>query len=143
LYNDYHSKFNLFITRAPKDISKITYYDAVNFYITDKYKEALDKCKLLLQKDPSNMDYRFLFALTLNESGLTGQAKQVYLPLIRESLNVKNDMIYAVSTWHVSLIYLKEEKPDSSLFYLNTLRPEDNLFVDLNITEELRKILMK
>jgi len=142
LYNEYYKKFNLFVTRAPKPVSKIYYYETVNLYITNQYEEALDRCRLLLQKDPSNMDYRFLYALTLTESGLTDQAKQVYIPLVNESLG-KNDMIYAVSTWHVILIYLKEEKPDSSIYYLNTFRTEDNLFADPDRVEELKNKLMK
>lgn len=141
MYKEYYKKFNLFVTRAPKPVSKIYYYETVNLYITGQYAEALDRCKLLLQKDPSNMDYRFLYALTLTESGLTDQAKQVYIPLVNESPG-KNDMIHAISTWHVSLIYLKEEKPDSSLYYLNTFPLEENLFVDPDIIEELRNKLI-
>ena len=142
LYKDYYQKFNLYVTRGPKDYSKFKYFEGVNLYITGKYEESIGICRNLLQGDPSNMDYRFLHALTLMESGLTDQAKQVYLPLIKESIG-KNAMIYAISTWHVSLIYLKEDKPDSSLFYLKTFRLEDNLFVNLHKAEELRKVLMK
>jgi hypothetical protein len=135
LYSKHYQTWQFLRTRNIQDMDPL-YNHALNTFGEGDYQQSAKIAGQLTDRDPDNLDVRFLYALSLQELGYLENAAEQYRVLVEESKG-RNEMIRPVSAWYLGLIYIKQELPDSAQHYLEIARDEGSIFVGREKVEEV------
>lgn len=137
LYASYHEKYEYELFRSDRTMDK-DYLRAVENYNEDEYQASIRISQQIISKNPAHMEARFIYALSLQESGIIDEAVEQYHILLTETEG-KNERIYPLSAWYLGLCYVLEEEPLQALKYLEIARDNAGLFLDRDEVGELMR----
>ncbi|MFW5877852.1 MAG: hypothetical protein ACOCUP_01940 [bacterium] len=139
LYARYHEKYEYELFRSDRTMDK-DYLHAVENYNEDDYQASIRISQQIISENPAHIEARFLYALSLQESGIIDEAMEQHHILLAEAEN-KNERIYPLSAWYLGLCYVLKEEPLQALKYLEIARDNAGLFLDRDeVGELMRKV---
>lgn len=137
LYARYYEKYQFELSRS--DIKgENSYIRAVENYNEGNYEASMNIGRQILDNNPDHPEARFVYALSLQETGLIDEAIEQYRPLV-EKASGRNERIKALSAWYLGLCYVLEEEPVKALEYLNIAKENAGMFLDENEVDELMR----
>ncbi len=141
LVKQYYKPYEYFVTRsAPAD--QVQFYNAINAYMSGNYSTGAGICREILDAEPQNPDFSFLYALNLMGLDSMQTAIQQF-KVVNDLPGDKEGRLYISAHWYASLCYISVGKADSALIELEKLKGIDNLFILEEKVEELKAELKK
>ena len=137
LYAQYYEKYQFEFSRSDQ-VGESSYIRTVENYNEGNYEASINMSREILENNPDHIETRFIYALSLQETGLIEKAIEQYRPLVEESAG-RNERIYPLSAWYLGLCYLLKEETLKALEYLNIAKENAGIFLDEDEVEELMR----
>ncbi len=138
LYAQYYEKYQFEFSRSEHLDAGSTYIRAVENFNEGNYETSIDMSSEILNNNPDHTEARFIYALSLQETGLIDEAIEQYGQLVEESAG-RNERIHPLSAWYLGLCYVLKEEPMKALEYLNIAKDNAGIFLEGKEVEELMR----
>ncbi len=136
LYAQYYEKHQFELSRSDQQEESSSYIRALEYYNENNYETSMSISLEILQNNPDLVEARFIYALSLQETGSIEEAIEQYRILVEESAG-SNERIHPLSAWYLGLCYVLKEEPMKALEYLNIAKQNAGIFLDVEEVEEL------
>ena len=138
LYAQYYEKYQFELSRSDQQAESRSYIRALEYYNEGNYENSMSISRQILENNPDHIEARFIYALSLQETGLIDEAIEQYRPLVEESAG-KNERIHPLSAWYLGLCYILKEESMKALEYMNIAKQNAGIFLDVEEVEELMR----
>ena len=135
LYAKYYSPLEYNITRSEINLAE-GYFNAIEYYNEGRYAESAELIGIILENEPGNREYRFLYALSLQGNREIDRAMEQYRLLLDSG--EKDEKYTPLSAWYLGLCYLLKGDKDSADHYLEIAAEEGGMWIDREKVEEIR-----
>ena len=121
LFNKYYSSEQVNISRS----SNANIVEAVRYYQSGQYVNAIDQFKDLLEKDASNIAVRFYLGVSYVETKNFNKAIESFRYIISD----QDNLYIEHAEWYLGLCYLKNEEMDKAINQFTIIaESEDNYY---------------
>lgn len=121
LFNKYYSSEQVNISRS----SNTNIVEAVRYYQSGQYDNAIDQFKDLLEKDASNIAVRFYLGVSYVETNNYDKAIKSFRHIISD----QDNLYIEHAEWYLGLCYLKNEEMDKAINQFTIIaQSEDNYY---------------
>ena len=131
LFEQYYTSEQVNISRS----SNTNIVEAVKFYQSGQYDQAIDQFKDLLEKDKSNIAVRYYLGVSYMETQKYDKA----IESLRYIISDQDNLYVENAEWYLGLCYMKNEEMDKAINQFTIIaESEDNYY-----SEKAKKVLSK
>ena len=124
IYRTYYHDYPFLMIRGgtPGEENARTYRKAIAAYTDRDYGTSVRLGRELVGKDPSDAQYRFVYAVSLNAMDSTRLAIGQFRQIIGQTHPRNRGIEYAASAWYTGLCYLRQANTDSAGYFFSIAR---------------------
>lgn len=131
LFKKYYTSEQVNISRS----SNANIVEAVKFYQSGNYDQAIDQFKELIEKDASNIAVRFYLGISYMETQKYDKA----IESLRYIISDQDNLYIENAEWYLGLCYMKNEEMDKAINQFTIIaESEDNYY-----SKKAKKVLSK
>lgn len=132
LFGKYYSSEQVNISRS----SNTNIVEAVRYYQSGQYNDAIDQFQNLLAKDASNIAVRFYLGVSYVETNNYNKAIESFRYIISD----QDNLYIEHAEWYLGLCYLKNEEMDKAINQFTIIAQSDDNYYSQKAQDLLSKI---